>query len=436
MKRTKQVIGTLLALSLSCGSVVGAGQLALAAEEAAAPALIAAAPVKSFADVEAGKWYQEGVSFCVENGLMNGVSDTAFAPDETLSRAMLVTCLWRLAGEPVVNYAMPFTDASEDTWYTEAVRWAASEQIVLGSGKLFGTDDPITREDLATILYRYAKKAGVDIESVIADTNTLSYDDVFTIDEYAAPAMSFCIAGDVIKGSDGYLKPFDKTTRAEAATMLMRFDKLLNGTDDAPVSPVGGWTENTEFGAVTFPETAKAAFDNAVSGLLGVRYTPVAYLGSQVVAGANYRFLCTYETVTAQPETGLAVLTVYADLTGGASLTDVVRFTVPEVLGSELVFPAAGMAGGWTYAEASEAVLDGKTQADFDKAVSALTGVGYTPVALLGTQVVAGTNYAVLCKAVQVTAQPATALAVVTVYADLNGGAAVTGISAFAPYAK
>ena len=99
----------------------------------------------SFSDVPAGAWYAEAVEYCRQRGIMNGVSDTAFAPEETLTRAMLVTILWRQAQKPVVNYLMQFSDVSQGQWYSEAVRWAASEKLVGGYGDgRFGTNAPIT----------------------------------------------------------------------------------------------------------------------------------------------------------------------------------------------------------------------------------------------------------------------------------------------------
>ena len=104
-------------------------------------------PATVFTDVPADAWYAEAVSYCQQHGIMNGTSDTTFAPEETLTRAMLVTILWRQAEKPVVNYLMRFSDVPEDQWYSEAVRWAASEQLVGGYGDgRFGTDDPITQE--------------------------------------------------------------------------------------------------------------------------------------------------------------------------------------------------------------------------------------------------------------------------------------------------
>ena len=179
-----------------------------------------------FADVAETDWYYDAVDYAYQNELMNGTSATTFAPNGTMTRAMLVTILHRQAGEPVVNYAMPFADVAAGDWYTEAVRWAAAEGIVTGTGgTTFEPDAPITREQFATILYRYAQQSGADV-SVGEDTNILSYTDALEISEYAIPAMQWACGAGVVQGSGGSLNPQDSATRAEAATMLMRYLQL------------------------------------------------------------------------------------------------------------------------------------------------------------------------------------------------------------------
>ena len=157
-------------------------------------------------------------------GLMNGVSAEYFDPDATLTRSMMVTLLWRLAGEPVVNYLMPFDDVDQGSWYGEAVRWAASEGIVSGvSGDSYAPNDPITREQLAVILYRFAVYMGYDV-SVGEDTNILSYEDFAEISEYAIPAIQWATGSGLMRGvTDGELSPQGTATRAQIATLMMRF---------------------------------------------------------------------------------------------------------------------------------------------------------------------------------------------------------------------
>ena len=185
--------------------------------------------LKSFTDLDTSEWYHDSVHFCVENGIMNGTSDTTFDPAGTTTRAQLVTMLWRLEGKPYVNYLYGFKDVEPEQWYTEAIRWAAAEKIVNGyDAETFGTNDSVTREQTAAILYRYADYKGIDIDSYTENVNTLSFDDVFEISEFAAPGMHFCIAAHILQGSDNQLRPQAFASRVEMAAIIMRFDALLD----------------------------------------------------------------------------------------------------------------------------------------------------------------------------------------------------------------
>lgn len=178
-----------------------------------------------FTDVPEGAWYADAAAYVYEHGLMAGTSATTFAPDATTSRSMIATILWRMAGSPVVNYAMNFADVPQDQWYSEAIRWAASEGIVGGYGSgLFGANDLITREQFAVMLYRYAQEQGYDV-SIGENTNILSYTDVADLSEYAISAMQWAVGAGIINGTgDGStLSPQGQATRAQAAVMLMRF---------------------------------------------------------------------------------------------------------------------------------------------------------------------------------------------------------------------
>ena len=178
-----------------------------------------------FTDVPEDAWYADAAAYVYKHGLMAGTSATTFAPEVTTSRAMIATILWRMAGSPVVNYAMTYTDVDPAAWYGEAVRWATSEGVVTGYGNgLFGTNDPITREQFATMLWRFAQTEDYDV-SVGEDTNILSYTDAFDVAEYAIPAMQWACGAGVITGTgDGStLTPQGQATRAQAAVMLMQF---------------------------------------------------------------------------------------------------------------------------------------------------------------------------------------------------------------------
>ncbi len=177
-----------------------------------------------FDDAGRGDWFYDSVVYVYENGLMDGVSDTLFDPDGTVTRAQLVTMLWRLDGEPSVNYALPFTDVSGGEWYAEAVRWAAGEGIVNGVSETeFAPNAAVTREQLAAILHRYAQHKGYDV-SIGESTNILSYSDFASISEYAISAMQWACGEGIITGvTESTLEPRGTATRAQSAAMLMRF---------------------------------------------------------------------------------------------------------------------------------------------------------------------------------------------------------------------
>ena len=176
---------------------------------------------KTFADVKESDWYYNAVKFVYEKGIMSG-TENGFEPEAEMSRAMLVTVLWRMENSPVVNYAMPFGDISED-WYREAVRWAVSKGIVSGiSDSLFDPDGSVSREQTAAILYRYAKNSNFDISADSANLDI--YSDRTNISEYALTAMNWAVEKGIIKGvSSDIISPDTSSQRAQIAQMLMRF---------------------------------------------------------------------------------------------------------------------------------------------------------------------------------------------------------------------
>ncbi len=180
-------------------------------------------PLFRFSDLDRTAWYHDGIHFCIERELMNGVDTALFSPDTTTSRAMIVTVLWRLAGKPMVVGRIHFDDVKEDQWYSEAVKWAAANSIVNGYGDgRFGPDDPITREQLAAILYRYELHKGGGIGGTW--TFSTAYSDFEEVSDWAVEAMYWMTANGVINGKPGnLLDPKGSATRAEAATMLYRY---------------------------------------------------------------------------------------------------------------------------------------------------------------------------------------------------------------------
>jgi len=158
----------------------------------------------------------------VEEGIMNGTSDTTFSPNGTLTRGMVVTMLYRAAGEPFTNADIDFTDVADSAWYANAVAWAASHGIVEGVGNgMFAPDASITREQLATILYRYARSA--DMSTVHGSISLDDFKDGKSVSSYAEEAMQWAVYEKIMQGSDSNLNPKNTATRAEAAAMFQRF---------------------------------------------------------------------------------------------------------------------------------------------------------------------------------------------------------------------
>lgn len=177
-----------------------------------------------FEDIDPSLWYGKGIEFAYDHHLFNGVSDSKFAPDGDMTRAMLVTVLWRYAGMPEEGNN-GFTDVAEGTWYTQAVSWAAANGIVNGVGKnRFDPDGKITREQMAAILFRYASQNGANVGNR-ADLG--SFPDANKVSGYAKDALQWAVAEGLISGvkagSTTYLRPQGNATRAQVATILMRF---------------------------------------------------------------------------------------------------------------------------------------------------------------------------------------------------------------------
>ena len=203
----------------------------------------------AFTDVSADAWYHDCVQFCVERDYMNGTSDTIFSPGSNLSRAMAVTVLWRMDGCPEVNYAMSFSDVAADQWYTEAIRWAQSEGIVTGySDTTFGTNDSVTRQQLASILYRYAESMGQGFTG--ASMFYFNPADSGDISDWAMEAMRWCYMEDILKGDgSGALRPLDNVTRAETASMLEKFCEAAGIEESSGMA--NPWTETDAAGILS-----------------------------------------------------------------------------------------------------------------------------------------------------------------------------------------
>ena len=187
------------------------------------------APVgEPFLDVNEGDWFYDAVAYAYENGLMDGVGGNRFAPNSATTRAQLVTILYRMEGQPAVSGDLPFTDVESGTWYTDAILWAAQNGIVNGVNDTeFAPGNDLTREQLVTILYRYAESKGYDVS---ASADLAGYPDGEEIQAYAREAMAWAVAENIIRGmEDDTLKPAGNASRAQIATILMRFCEGVAG---------------------------------------------------------------------------------------------------------------------------------------------------------------------------------------------------------------
>lgn len=180
-------------------------------------------PSDAFIDIDTNKWYHEALDYVINAELMNGVGGNYFNPDGALNRAMLVTMLWRLEGEPAVNYALSFTDVPAESWYTEAVRWAASEGIVDGmTATTFAPVNAITRQQMATMLYRYAEYKNYDTTQ--GGMELREFKDYDQIADWALTAMTWAVNAGLMEGrGNSMLVPEGEATRAEVAKVLMMF---------------------------------------------------------------------------------------------------------------------------------------------------------------------------------------------------------------------
>ena len=174
-----------------------------------------------FVDVPAGAYYYDAVLWAAEGGIVTGTDAVHFSPDASCTRAQLVTFLWRAAGSPVVNYAMNFNDVDGGAYYAEAVRWAASEKIVEGTtAETFAPDAAVTRAQMVTMLYRFAKVRGMDTTQ--GGMAIREFDDFDAVPAYALEAMDWAVNAGVLKGDNNRLLPQDNCTRAQIVTMLYR----------------------------------------------------------------------------------------------------------------------------------------------------------------------------------------------------------------------
>lgn len=255
----KRLLSLALALCLVCSLLPGT---ALAAGE------------KPFTDVPASHWAHDDITYVYENDLMNGTDGSLFSPESTTTRAQVVTVLYRLAGQPAADWANPFWDVPASAWFHDAVTWAWENDITGGvSSTHFGAGNAVTREQLATFLYRYAQDQGYDT-SARADLS--GYSDAGLVSSYATEALSWANATGLITGTTGTtLSPQGSATRAQVATILSRFcQDVIPGGYVSPAHMIRNLEGSTLSKKDTLVAMAQVLLDDGyapafVAGILG-----------------------------------------------------------------------------------------------------------------------------------------------------------------------
>lgn len=255
----KRLLSLALALCLVCSLLPGT---ALAAGE------------NPFTDVPASHWAHDDITYVYENDLMNGTDGSLFSPESTTTRAQVVTVLYRLAGQPAADWENPFWDVPASAWFHDAVTWAWENDITGGvSSTHFGAGNAVTREQLATFLYRYAQDQGYDT-SARADLS--GYSDAGLVSSYATEALSWANATGLITGTTGTtLSPKGSATRAQVATILSRFcQDVIPGGYVSPAHMIRNLEDSTLSKKDTLVAMAEVLLDDGfapafVAGILG-----------------------------------------------------------------------------------------------------------------------------------------------------------------------
>lgn len=238
------------------------------------PGTALAAGENPFTDVPASHWAHDDITYVYENDLMNGTDGSLFSPESTTTRAQVVTVLYRLAGQPAADWENPFWDVPASAWFHDAVTWAWENDITGGvSSTHFGAGNAVTREQLATFLYRYAQDQGYDT-SARADLS--GYSDAGLVSSYATEALSWANATGLITGTTGTtLSPQGSATRAQVATILSRFcQDVIPGGYVSPAHMIRNLEDSTLSKKDTLVAMAEVLLDDGfapafVAGILG-----------------------------------------------------------------------------------------------------------------------------------------------------------------------
>lgn len=229
-------------------------------------------PVEAgYTDVTEANWFYEAVTYVTENGLVDGETETTFAPSADMTRADMIVALYRMAGSPEVTGENPFTDVAADADYYAAVIWGTSNGVINGTSETtFSPDDSLQRQAFATMLYRYAELMAADettdetapaeevpAEETGAEDVLAQFTDADQIQDYAREAMAWAVTVGLFEGNaDGALNPRGNATRAEVATLIMRFAEMT-AAEEAPEDAIGGADEATDVTVTDGEETTE-----------------------------------------------------------------------------------------------------------------------------------------------------------------------------------
>ncbi len=211
-----------------------------------------------FSDVEKDDWFYDAVDYVRERGIMNGISDSEFDPHGTATRGMVVTMLYRLEGEPDVPDEAEFSDVTAEDYYGKAAAWANEQEIVTGYGDgRFGPEDEVSREQMAAVLYRYARSKGYDVSA--DDGDITAFEDAESVSEYATDAIKWAVKVGIINGNENKLTPAENAERAQVAALFMRFCNLYdNPQTDVGQTPAADENEMDIPKATAKPEESEA----------------------------------------------------------------------------------------------------------------------------------------------------------------------------------
>lgn len=298
----------------------------------------------AFSDVGSSAWYASSVAQAEVTGMMSGTGNGTFSPEGTLSRGMMAQILWNAAGKPQATQAAAFTDVSSGAWYANAIAWATQEGIANGYGATFGPDDAVTREQTASMLYRFAQKAGKDTAATAALT---AFSDNTSVSSWAVDAMKWAVGAGIFAGnSDGTLHPGQSTTRAQMAKIVVTYmtiteswsqaqQSALNALTAGDAGTTTGGTTGGASGGITPPATSY----DVTYDLTGVKCST-----SADTASGKFTATLSGETGNASWIKSVKITMDGENITGSAYHEETGKITIAAVTGN-VVITAAAYAG-------------------------------------------------------------------------------------------